>query len=79
MSRQGTKKGGYFLGMDANCLMGNPGGRKETQAMRMTLGPEAGKVTEQRGKRMMAWLRDEGLIVASTWEKRSKRATWKEQ
>ena len=47
--------------------------------MRMTLGPEAGKTTDQRGKRLMTLLRDEGLVAASTWEKRSKRATWKEK
>ena len=28
LSRQGTKKGGYFLGMDANCLLGTQGEEK---------------------------------------------------
>ena len=27
----------------------------------------------------MEWLKDDGLIVASTWEKRNRRATWKER
>ena len=28
---------------------------------------------------MMKWMKDDGLIVASTWEKITKRATWKEK
>ena len=28
---------------------------------------------------MMKWIRDDGFIVASTWDKRTKRVTWKEK
>ena len=47
--------------------------------MRMTLGPEAGKATEQRGTKLMEWMKEDGLIIASTWEKRSNISTWKEK
>ena len=48
--------------------------------MRQTLGPEAGKEVDNRGRRIMEWLKDDGLIVASTWWKqRSKRATWRDR
>ena len=70
VSRQGTQNNGYYLGMDANCLFGNPGGRAETRAMRQTLGPEAGKEVDNRGRRIMEWLKDNGLIVESTWEQK---------
>ena len=56
--------------MDANCLLGNPGGRVETRAMRMTLGPEAGKQQNSGGKH-------DGMYEGR--RKITNRATWKEK